>query len=352
MARRRRRRKSKGGGRRKFRLKFRLKPTKALTVGAVLAFLFLCFFFSKYMEHRRTLHMPKEYRQGAPKYIQERVRVRQQQKAQRPPAQNLWNRMSAPFTPKKTLPSAAPSAESQSFRERLARIKSEYSSGKPKIVFVIDDIGHTQEHLSELKQLGPDVVYAILPFLKHTGYFDQLSRQTGAEVILHLPMESVNGTIPGPGLLTSGMNDREVQELVSRNLATVPHAVGANNHMGSRGTADPRIMSVALKELRARKMLFLDSMTTQKTVTRDIAGPLGYTTLKRDIFLDNVDEKGAVREKVRQLAEVARARGYAVGIGHYRHNTLAVLLEEIPRLKREGFEIANLRELVRLKESR
>lgn len=220
----------------------------------------------------------------------------------------------------------------------------------PKLVFVIDDMGHTIDHLDLLDRLGGQVTYAILPFLKHSSFFDQYSLQTQAEVILHLPMESIKGTIPGPGLILGSMSDESVQELIRRELDSLPHASGVNNHMGSKGTSDRHMMNLILREFRGRGLFFLDSMTTPDSVTRDTARGLNYpSVLKRDVFFDNVDEPEKIREQVRLLASIAKLRGYAVGIGHYRQNTLQVLNEEIPRLKKEGFEIVHLRDLLRLK---
>lgn len=219
----------------------------------------------------------------------------------------------------------------------------------PKLVFVIDDMGHTTEHLSQLDQLGNKVTYAILPFLKHSHFFDEYSYQTGAEVILHLPMESVSGTIPGPGLITSAMTDGDVRELVGRELDSLQRVKGANNHMGSKGTSDPRMMELILRELKNRNLFFLDSMTTIKSVSRDVGGEMSFgTILKRDVFLDNVDDLEKVRSQIRLQASIARMKGQAIGIGHYRYNTLQALVEEIPKLKKEGFDIVSLSELRRL----
>lgn len=224
------------------------------------------------------------------------------------------------------------------------------SQGTPKIVIVLDDIGHTTEHLDLLRQLGNQVTYAILPFLKHTAFFDQFSFQTGAEVILHMPLESIKGTIPGPGLILTSMTDDYALEVLRRSLASVPHAQGINNHMGSKGSADVRLMTLLLKEMKRSGLFFLDSRTTPESVTRTVASSIGFpATLKRDIFLDNTDTQDAVRQQVGHLAAIAKERGYAVGIGHYRYNTLEVLTEEIPSLKKEGYEFISLQELLRLK---
>jgi uncharacterized protein len=222
----------------------------------------------------------------------------------------------------------------------------------PKIVIVIDDIGNTGKHVPEFVTLGNRVTYAILPLLAHSRTFASLSRKTSAEVILHLPLESAKGTIPGKGLITAAMPDEDVLRVLRHNLDSVPNVIGLNNHMGSKGTSDSRIMTLILKELKRQGLFFLDSKTTQASVAKEIAGKIGVSYLERDIFLDNIDAVEPIRRELVKLSKIARARGYAVGIGHYRPNTIQVLREEIPRLEREGFQFVTLRELLRLKQKR
>ncbi len=217
---------------------------------------------------------------------------------------------------------------------------------KPKIILILDDMGHTRQYTELLEALGRDVTYAILPLLAHSGYFGRLSRQTGAEVILHLPLEASDGTIPGPGLITARMTDEHVREMLARNLDSVPYHRGVNNHMGSAGTADPHLMRLILEDLQKRGLFFLDSYTTSNSVSTPVAREIGLPLLKRDVFLDNVDSPEAIQAQLEKLTQRARKKGYAIGIGHYRYNTLKVLNEEIPLMKRAGFELVALSELL------
>ena len=258
--------------------------------------------------------------------------------------------INAPIKPRMTGPVVTIPAPS--FKKRLGAFRPmrTFHSSSPKIVIVLDDIGHTTENLELLRALGNQVTYAILPFLKHTAFFDEFSFQTGAEVILHMPLESIRGTIPGPGLILTGMSDQEALDILRRSLASVPHAQGANNHMGSKGSADIRLMTLLLKEFKRSDLFFLDSMTTPESVSRTVASSINFpSSLKRDVFLDNTDTQDAVRFQIGDLASIARQHGYAVGIGHYRYNTLKVLSEEIPRLKKDGYEFISLQELLRFK---
>lgn len=218
----------------------------------------------------------------------------------------------------------------------------------PKIVFVIDDIGNHNRYYSQLKALKSDVTYAILPLLPYSRYYGDLSRTTGAEVILHLPLDTTQDKIPGRGLIVDTMSTPDILSLLSRDLASVPHHVGVNNHMGSRGTANRKMMTIILTELKRRGLFFLDSYTTPASVVPSVGRSIGIPVLTRGVFLDNDDSKPAIRSQVKELRKVARAEGSAIAIGHYRKNTLEVLAQEIPRLKKEGFEIITLKQMLKI----
>lgn len=255
-------------------------------------------------------------------------------------------------TPKPIPAPAAVPAPKPVVKERHAPPKKVHppaktlSATKPKVVFVIDDMGNTNDHVDLLRELGSNVTYAILPLVQYSTFFSRLSLQTGAEVILHQPLEAIGGTIPGPGLVTSRMSRAHIYEMLDRNLNSVPQHSGMNNHMGSYGTSSERVMTILMDYLREQNLFFLDSFTTSKSQALSLANKKGVPVIRRDVFLDNTDLPEAIISQVEDLATVAKKKGYAIGIGHYRKNTLEVLAEEIPRLKRSGYEIVSLHDLM------
>ena len=75
-------------------------------------------------------------------------------------------------------------------------------------------------------------------------------------------------------------------------LGTVPHAVGVNNHQGSRATSDVALMQALMPVLRERGLFFIDSRTEAKTVAYDIAKRDGVRAASRKVFLDGVVARG------------------------------------------------------------
>jgi polysaccharide deacetylase 2 family uncharacterized protein YibQ len=129
-------------------------------------------------------------------------------------------------------------------------------------------------------------------------------------------------------------------------LARVPGAVGVNNHMGSRFTAARAGMEIVLGELKKRGLLFLDSRTTAQSVGAQIAGELGVPSVARNVVLDDVMSSDNVVHQLAEVERIARKQGFAVAIGHPHDNTIAALMEWLPRLRERGFILVPLTTIV------
>ena len=205
------------------------------------------------------------------------------------------------------------------------------------VALVIDDLGRGLEELAALAALDVPLSYSVLPFEERTAEVVARLREGGAEILCHLPMQGATGADPGPGALLAGMPGDGLAGATRSALARVPGAVGVNNHMGSTLTADPAAMGMVLRVLQQEGLFFLDSRTTVDTVGYSLARSLGLPAAQRDVFLDDDPQPAAVREQFRRLLDRSRERGAAIAIAHPHPSTLAVLREEVPRARAEGF---------------
>jgi hypothetical protein len=147
-------------------------------------------------------------------------------------------------------------------------------------------------------------------------------------------------------ILTS-MSKEQVANAISQDLASLVYAKGVSNHMGSMATSDIKTMEIVLRELKRRGLYFLDSYVVTQSICQELALNIGVRFAKRDVFLDNSNDPKYIREQIKKLTAKARLRGYAIGIGHDRRNTLQVLKEVLPELEREGYKFVFVSELAR-----
>jgi polysaccharide deacetylase 2 family uncharacterized protein YibQ len=135
------------------------------------------------------------------------------------------------------------------------------------------------------------------------------------------------GINPGGGVLLRDMKPEETAACLEENMRRVPHAVGLNNHMGSRLTQDAAAMRAVAAILRKRGFFALDSLTHPGSRLAGSALELGVPAFKRDIFLDVEANKEKVLAQLRAAERLALIRGQAVAIGHPLAATLDALEE-------------------------
>ncbi|MCM8798624.1 MAG: divergent polysaccharide deacetylase family protein [Candidatus Omnitrophica bacterium] len=219
---------------------------------------------------------------------------------------------------------------------------------KAKVAIVIDDFGYNIRNIDSWLNLTQPITFSILPHLTYSTQIAQLAHNSGKEVILHLPLEAKNEESEPQEkfTITTSMSAREILKLLDSAIKSVPYLKGVSNHQGSQATEDKRVMEIILNELKQKNFYFLDSLVTNRSVCQEIAQQIELKFAKRDIFLDNIDDTEYIKGQLHKLAEVARIKGYAVGIGHIRPKTLEVLKETLPLLKEEGIEFVYLSELV------
>jgi len=210
---------------------------------------------------------------------------------------------------------------------------------------VIDDCGQDYERERGFLELDAPLTLAVLPHLPDSRRLASEAATRGRSVLLHMPMEASGGADPGPGALRADMGDLELARTVRENFQAVPGVRGVNNHQGSLGTADLRLVRAVLQEASRQGAFVLDSRTSSATVLADEARAMGLRTRSRDLFLDNEDDVEQILLEMDRLAEHALRNGTAVALAHPRPATLQALRLGLPRLREAGVALVGLEEL-------
>jgi len=233
-------------------------------------------------------------------------------------------------------------------RQRGERERAARPSRGPRLAIIIDDMGNDRGQTRAVLQLPFPLTASVLPHREYSAQTaDQVWRR-GDQVMLHLPMQPIDDGARSEKIeLRVGMPARQVRSLLAGMLADVPHAVGVNNHEGSRATADPKLMSELMPELRKRGLFFVDSRTTASTVAYEAAERAGVRAASRKVFLDDVATREAVVAQLDLAARDAERDGSAIAIGHPHPETIAALAEAVPKLERRGIHFVFASQLAR-----
>lgn len=220
------------------------------------------------------------------------------------------------------------------------------ADGILRVALVIDDLGANESPVHRLLELGEDFTFSILPHQAKSLEMATLLHERQKEIILHLPMEALNVAYAGKGALLVNMTADAMQRTLEQDLQAVPYAVGVNNHMGSRLTADTGKMQPILQTLQQRQLFFLDSRTTGASVAYKTARQMGIKTAERKIFLDYEAGYDYAKNQLFALAALAEKGKPVVAIGHPKSATLQALKDVLPEFKRRKIQIVRLSELV------
>lgn len=224
---------------------------------------------------------------------------------------------------------------------------------KPKIAIVIDDWGYTLTNMSILYEIKRPITVAVLPGLKYSKTIAIDAEKKGYEVILHLPLESKGGRNAEPGTVCCSMSRDEILRRFKKALEGVPGASGVNNHQGSKATESKYVMGVLLPQIKKENLFFLDSFTTGKSICREACGRIGLKSARRDVFLDLPDSKlkgkeldNYIKRQLRELADEAVEKGWAIGIGHDRKATLKAIKDMAPELEKKGVKFVRVSDII------
>jgi len=221
--------------------------------------------------------------------------------------------------------------------------------GRGQVALIVDDMGNSREALDLLMGLKEPLTISVLPYSPYAAETARTARKNGLEVLLHLPLESLNNhdsLTDTNGLILTTMSPAEIVAAFEAAMVCVPYADGVNNHMGSKFTADAALMRTLLAPIKDKGLLFVDSRTTADTVAYSEARKMGIPAAERDLFLDADVDRARIPARLVELFKLARSRGRAIGICHPYPETLEALRTGFRQFAEYGLEVVPVSRLV------
>lgn len=229
-----------------------------------------------------------------------------------------------------------------------------YTPQKAYIVIIIDDFGNGMKGTEEILKLPIKITGAVIPGMPYSKEEAMKLHEAGKEVMIHVPLEPLKGKKEwlGPMGIFTGMSEEKIIALFNQAKEQVPFAKGVNNHMGSKAMQNKLVVSTLMRQAKANQYYFVDSGTTEDKLSRYYSTENEVPFLKKDVFLDNTPSTEHVKARLRELQEIAKQKGYAVGIGHvgdYKGEPTARALKELtPQMEKEGVVFITPSELLQM----
>ncbi len=233
----------------------------------------------------------------------------------------------------------------------VALLSISSSAGAQKIAsIIIDDLGNNYKHGQTVVNFPAALTLSILP---QTTFATTLATQAHAnnkEVMLHLPLQSVEHHKLSPGTLKLHMPRQQFDQSLKHNLASVPHVRGINNHMGSLLSQHPGHMDWLMAEISTLdNVYFIDSLTSHKSVIADTASRYRIPNLVRDVFLDPDAKPATISKQFDHFIDVVKKKGYAIAIAHPYPTTLSFLRNNLDKLAEHGIQLVPVSKLLELR---
>jgi hypothetical protein len=153
---------------------------------------------------------------------------------------------------------------------------------------------------------------------------------------------------PGPNaLLTMLGADRNVERL-EWSLGKAVGYVGITSTTGSKFTATPAAMQPVIDALKARGLLLVDARANPKSVAGPLATLSGVPRALGDRVIDRDLSRGAIDDQLRELEELAKTNGAAVGFASPYPTTIERLNLWLTALTDRGIALAPVSAVVNI----
>jgi uncharacterized protein len=228
------------------------------------------------------------------------------------------------------------------------REKSDLVWHSGKIAVVIDDFGYKMgESVQQFLNLPFPITFAVIPGTQYAKKVAETAKESGFDVLIHLPMEPLNAEVEDNGYtIFTRLSEKELNDVVKKANKLIPNAIGVNNHMGSKATADRRTMARLMRALRKYNLLFLDSVTNRNSVAYTLAAQTGVPALKMTTYLDNPNSDKSIEKKLEEVVKNLKINKTAIVIGHDHKETAQILTKEMTRWAFHGVNFVSLNELL------
>ena len=196
-----------------------------------------------------------------------------------------------------------------------------------QLAIVIDDLGYSYKAGKRAIDLPARVTFAILPFAPNTRALAEYAKKKNKEVIIHLPMEAENEQQNRVEEITlrEYMSSIQYSIILGASLNRLKNAIGVSNHTGSLLTIKKESMRKLMSKLAQRKLYFLDSKTSNKSIAIQIAEEFNVPNVSRDFFLDNIKEEANMEAAFNHAIKLSRKTGEALIISHPYTSSLSFL---------------------------
>lgn len=204
---------------------------------------------------------------------------------------------------------------------------------QPRIALLISGMGLSSRSTDEaIATLPGAVTLGFAPYGVDLARQTARARKAGHELVLELPMESLNFPQDNPGPHTLVLDDGKSGNKDHLNwlMSRFTGYAGVANFLGGKFTADARALTPVLRMIAARGVFYLDDGSSARSLVMTLAPEQSLPAAQADVVLDVTVEPEAIETALARLESIARDKGLAIGVA----SALPVSIERVGRFAR------------------
>ncbi|MDF3023851.1 MAG: Divergent polysaccharide deacetylase [Alphaproteobacteria bacterium] len=219
------------------------------------------------------------------------------------------------------------------------------SAGEGYISLIMTDVGLSEADTARaMQELPTEVTLAFSPYSPALSDWLKKAKDANRDTLILLPMEPVNypKEDPGPQALLMRQSDQDNARRLESVLRQSGGTVGAMNFMGSSLLEDEKNITSVMTALRKRSGLFIEDPQGGDSVASDIAERTGTPYLRAEVKIDAKASELDINQQLLNLENIAKQRGYAVGIAQPYPVTFTALKNWTSHLQQRGIKLVPL----------
>lgn len=215
---------------------------------------------------------------------------------------------------------------------------------KPIVALIFTNLGLSKTTTEKALNMSHDFTLAFSPYANDVNKWALKARAEGFETVADLPMQAEDYPLSDPGQfglleeLSPDLNIARMHAILSR----FPGYVGMLGPVSEKMTANKDEIKPYLLELKKRGLLFIYIKNSNNGFLEEWTKLNGFYALGIDTLVDGDPSRTAVDAQLQALADLAKSKGYAIGLVHSYPSTIDALQTWLDTLNTQGVQLAPL----------
>lgn len=223
-------------------------------------------------------------------------------------------------------------------------------SREPMIAIIVTGLGQNNQVTQHAMVLPENVTLAFSPYSSQLEQWSKSARLSGHEMMLELPMEPVDypSTDPGPYGLMLGQGAQENERRLRLLMSRIPTSVGFITTQNEKFSSSDDDFKLLLKSMGNRGLMLVMSTAPASNSTKTLLQETSTPNVIADVAIDEELTTEIIAARLYTLEQLAKKKGYAVGIARPYPITIATLKEWMEKLKEKGVVLVPVSAIAKL----